>query len=224
MQLFSSRTLTAGFLLLGFCLSAQSAKGDFVLNLGNADIQGVTGSGANQLDSPYATLSIVGNTTTGQVTFTLAASAHNAASPINAVFSDINFNTSLVLGTDFTLLSASNGGTIGAGKNTSEFGQFDYSVGGPNKNDRDNPYVFVLQLTDHSKALESNFAIANAKGDLFAAHMFTDIGPNGTTGFIGGGGGGNLQFVPAPAGLILLASGLPVLGLCRLVRRKPVAA
>ena len=39
-----------------------------------------------------------------------------------------------------------------------------------------------------------------------------------------GGGGGHLQIVPAPAGLILLASGLPVLGLCRLIRRKPVAA
>jgi len=38
------------------------------------------------------------------------------------------------------------------------------------------------------------------------------------------GGGGNLLITPAPAGLILFASGLPVLGLCRLIRRKPVAA
>ena len=40
----------------------------------------------------------------------------------------------------------------------------------------------------------------------------------------GGGGGGNLNTVPVPAGLILLASAVPVLALRRLIRCKLVAA
>ena len=40
----------------------------------------------------------------------------------------------------------------------------------------------------------------------------------------GGDGGGGGTLVPAPAGLILLVSAVPVLALRRLVRRKPVAA
>src|SRR5436309_2126946 len=78
-------------------------------DLGNNDIQGITGPGANQLTTPYASLDILGNTLTGQVIFTLSTSAHNAGSPINSVFNDISFNTPLTLGSGFTLLSASNG-------------------------------------------------------------------------------------------------------------------
>src|SRR5262245_42347205 len=109
--------LSATILLLG--TGQQQAHAGFSLNLGNTDIQGVTGPGSGQLTSPYATLDIAGNTTTGLLTFTLSASAHNAASPINAVFNDISFNTNLKLGVDFTFVSATNGGTIGAGGNIS---------------------------------------------------------------------------------------------------------
>jgi hypothetical protein len=38
-------------------------------------------------------------------------------------------------------------------------------------------------LTDFSKALASNFEVANASGNDFAAHLYTNIG-SGVTGFI----------------------------------------
>jgi len=49
------------------------------------------------------------------------------------------------------------------------------------------------------------------------------IGQAGT-GETDGGSGGNLEVVPAPAGLILLVSGLPILALRRVLRRKPAVA
>jgi hypothetical protein len=230
MRLVSPRTWILALAAIGLGLMAQPAKADFTLELGNSQVQGITGSGPNQLESPYATLSIVGNTTSGLVTFTLSTSAHNASAPINAVFNDLSFNTALTLGTDFTLASASNGGTIGSGGNISEIGDFKYSVGGNGSASRDQPYVFVLQLTNNSMAIASNFAVANADGNYFAAHIYTSLN-NGTTGYIGdsdgggGGGGGNLLVdAPAPAGLILLATAVPVFGLRRMLRRKPIVA
>jgi hypothetical protein len=221
LQFKALRVLVVALVAAGLSLTAQGARAAFTLNVGNADIQGVTGNGANQLQAPYATLTIVGDTNTGQVTFTLTTSAHNANAPINAVFNDISFNTSLALNSDFTLLSATNGGTIGNGGNVSSLGSFDYTVGGNGAAARDHPYVFVLQMVDFSDALASNFAETNEKGNLFAAHIFTDIGRGGTTGFIGGGTTTNV--VPAPAGLILLASAVPVFAMRRLVRRKQAA-
>src|SRR5690349_7822616 len=107
MRFFSPRKWILLIAVLGLGVNAQPLKAGYSLELGNADIQGITGNGANQLQSPYATLSIVGNTSTGLLTFTLSTSAHNSSSPINAVFNDISFNTGLTLNTDFTLVSAS---------------------------------------------------------------------------------------------------------------------
>src|SRR4051812_45276836 len=92
-------------------LAATGRSGGFagtVFDLGNTDINGITGPGASQLTQPYATLDILENTALGWITFTLSTSSHNAGSSINAVFNDISFNTALTLGTDFSLLSASN--------------------------------------------------------------------------------------------------------------------
>jgi hypothetical protein len=215
-------TLTACAVLVLLGASHQEARAGFTLDLGNAAIQGVTGPGSGQLTAPYGTLDIVGNTTTGLLTFTLSASAQNAGSPINAVYNDISFNTHLTLGTDFTLVSASNGGTIGAGGNVSVFGNFKYTVGGSGNSDRENPYVFVLQLADPSKATAENFTLANSDGKTFAAHLYTDIGSGGTTGFISMQG--SVVATPAPAGLVLLASAAPVLLLRRFVRRKTIVS
>ena len=199
----------------------QKAHAGIVFDLGNAAIQGITGPGANQLTTPYATLDIVGDTSTGRVTFTLTTSPHNAGTPINAVFSLISFNTSLTLGSDFTLLSASNGNGIGAGGNVSTLGTFKYTVGASSKASRAEPFVFVLQLTDHSKALASNFEVANGDGNYFAAHMYTDVN-GGVTGFIGAN---TLpQAVPEPSTVVLTASSIVPLGIFGLWRRRRSAA
>jgi len=58
-------------------------------------------------------------------------------------------------------------------------------------------------------------------------HVRFQYGTQLNEGHIDGGGGtptGNLFGAPAPAGLILLASGVPVLAFRRVFRRKPVAA
>jgi hypothetical protein len=193
--------------------AGREANAAIVFNLGNAAIQGVTGPGANQLTTPYATLDIVGDTTLGQVTFTLSTSAHNANAPINAVFNDVDFNTNLVLNTDFTLLSASNGGTIGPAGNISDFGTFDYQVGGSGNSARDQPYVFVLQLTNFSQATAGNFTVANSDGNYFAAHIFTDIGNGGTTGFIATNSIITPAAVPEPSTVALALTGLIPLGI-----------
>jgi hypothetical protein len=57
----------------------------------------------------------------------------------------------------------------------------------------------------------------NTQGGSLKAFVTDDDTPGG-----GSGGGGSV--VPAPAGLILLASAVPVLAFRRLIRRKPVAA
>jgi len=209
-----------GLLALGLIASLvapSESRAAVIFDQGNTSILGITGNGANQITSPYAFLDITGNTTNGQVTFTLSTSAHNAASPINSVFSQISFNTELALGTDFTLLSASNGNGISNGGNVSSFGAFDYTVGGASKGSRAVPFTFVLQLTDFAKALPSNFTVANGLGNSFSAHMFTDIqgSGGGVTGFIAA----ESVPVPEPATLSLFLVGLIPLGIMRIRRR-----
>jgi hypothetical protein len=208
-------------LLLATTTPPEAAAGTN-FNLGNADIQGITGPGANQLTTPYATLDLLGNTLTGQLTFTLSTSLHNAGPPINSVFNDISFNTPLTLGTDFILLSASNGGSIGGGGNVSSFGTFKYTVGGNGNAARAQPYTFTLQLTNFSQALASNFEVANGSGNYFAAHMFTDIG-SGVTGFIAAN---SLNAVPEPASIVMAIPPLALLGIAALrrFRRRPIPA
>ena len=137
----------AALLLLAATVRDEARASSVVFDLGNADIQGITGPGMSQLTTPYATLDILEDTVNGLLTFTMSTSAHNAGSPINAVFDDISFNTALVLNSDFTLQSASAGGTIGAGGNVSSFGTFDYTVGGNGAGARAEPYTFILHFT-----------------------------------------------------------------------------
>jgi hypothetical protein len=204
-------------LLLAISLP-QVAPAGTTFDLGNTAILGVTGLGATQLAAPYATLDILGDTSTGTLSFTLSTSPHNAAPPIDSVFNDISFNTPLTLGVDFTLLSASNGGTIGPGGNVSSFGTFKYTVGGNGSAARDQPYTFTLQLTDPSQALASNFQVANGSGNLFAAHLYTDIG-SGVTGFIAAGSIGPAA-VPEPSAIVMTIGPLALLGTAALRRAR----
>jgi hypothetical protein len=64
----------------------------------------------------------------------------------------------------------------------------------------------------------SGFDIANISSTRF------QYGTDYTEGHLDGGGGGGGNAVPAPAGLILLASAVPVFAFRRLIRRKPAAA
>src|SRR4051794_14010723 len=69
----------------------QEAGAGTVFNLGNTAIQGITGTGADKLTTPYATLDFLEDTSTGLLTFTISTSSHNAGAPINSVFNDISF-------------------------------------------------------------------------------------------------------------------------------------
>lgn len=210
-------------LLVGATCLHQQAHGNAILNSGNAAIQGITGAG--QLDQPYGTLQITGDTSTGLVTFMLDTTPHNASAPINAVFNDISFNTALKLGTDFTLKSGPAGSQLSAGGNVSEFGSFDYTVGGTGASARARPYSFVLALTDPSKAVASNFEVPNSAGFSFAAHMYTKLSKDGNTdsvtGFIAGGDAPAPTPVPIPEPSIMtmVVACLAPLGARAAVRR-----
>lgn len=210
-------------LLFGATCLHQQARGDAIFRSGNTAIQGITGPG--QLDQPYGTLQITGDTTTGEVTFTLSTTANNAAAPIDAVFNNISFNTALKAGTDFTLLSGPSGSTLSAGGNVSQFGTFDYTVGGTGASARSEPYTFVLQLSDPTKAVASNFEVANAAGFDFAAHLYTKLsqgGTNGVTGFIASNDRNDPPPVntPEPSTMTMVLAGLAPLGVRAVARTR----
>src|SRR4051812_16106840 len=58
-------------LLLATAVQPETRAGS-IFNMGNDAIQGITGPGANQLTTPYATLDFLENTSTGTLTFTLS--------------------------------------------------------------------------------------------------------------------------------------------------------
>jgi hypothetical protein len=121
---------------------------------------------------------------------------------------------------------------------SSPFGRFDAdgSVSGANNNRTS--VLTVLISNQGSEAHIANVTVLDSTGNpnhptvgnyYFLAHI-GDIVPGGSQ-YVAvndltdvGGGNSQLQTVPAPAGLILLASGLPILGLRCLMRRKAVAA
>jgi hypothetical protein len=85
-------------------------------------------------------------------------------------------------------------------------------------------------LTDVEAALALGLANpgVDVEGGLRVGLHVQAIGTNeGSESFVNGpddgGGGGNFNIVPAPAGLILFASAVPMLALRRLIRRKPAA-
>jgi len=87
--------------------------------------------------------------------------------------------------------------------------------------------VWTNQVASQYVYLDSKFGVLGVDGsrDYGNSDGFEEWAlANAGTGETDGGGGGSLEIVPAPAGLILLVSGLPVLALRRMLRRKQAVA
>jgi hypothetical protein len=199
-----------GWLALLLLLSAgTAARADLVVfNLGNPNIAGNTG-----VSSPYATLTITGNASTGVVDFAVTLAGANQGS-----FGEFGFdyNHGNVSAGDFTASITGTGGNTsswglqGSGQ-MDGFGTFD-EVFGPSNNAasaRLTSFDIKLQFAagKFGEAQVSNFEVlnaggANGPGFYFAEHFFP---ASGQTGYIGVN---TLpQAAPAPRSFVLFGIG-----------------
>ncbi len=171
------------------------------------------------VSSPYASVTITGDTGTGMVTFTLsvlsnpASMTHFGFNPTASIASD--FAMSFVSGTPVGNTTNWSPLSVDFSQTMDGYGTFSERVG-PSTNsagDRLTSYTVKAQFSagKFGEALASNFENANSSGQLFALEYFPN---SGNTGFVGDATPGGA--VPGPSGLIIAASGLAVSGLVRL--------
>ena len=231
MHFRSSKLFTIALALMGLGLSAQSAKAAFTIDLGTT-FTGADPSGTG----PWVTAAFdQQNATTVRLTLT-----SNLNSP-NEFISDLlfNFNPNKNLsGLSFTKISGTPTRDPTIGKSLNGFqlngpsGDFDISFsfttsnsgGGAKRFSQGDSFVYDISLI--GGLLESDFDFGSYDCDF-------DFGPRSgahVQGIAYGAGSGKISdegntiTAPAPAGLILLASAVPVLAFRRLIRRKPIAA
>jgi hypothetical protein len=192
-----------------------TARADFQFTEANSGV-----SGNNTVSSPYANLTITGDTVTGVVTFSIDVNSNPAS------FGTFGFNSN-VRSSDYTYKidkwpgylngSPSPDWGIGTGSNISSFGYFK-QIFGPSNNNNNNrltSLTFELDFKSgmYNEAVASNFEVKNSKGNYFALEYF----PNDpSTGFVGTD---SLTPVPAPAAMLLGLSGLLIFGLILGMRR-----
>jgi len=233
MKLFSPRIWAIALTAIGLTLTAQPAKADYIQYFTNVTTNSLVDSetGANY----KLTVSDAGN---GQVSFLFQNIGATASS-----ITDIYFDDGTLLGiaqiingagVDFGL-GASPGNLPGGNNLDPDFNttvDFSADSNPPAASNGVNPGEEVTIIFDLLAGKTYADTIAAIQGgedgigdDLrIGIHVqaFADGESEGFVNEDGGGGGGNA--VPAPAGLILLASAVPVLAFRRLIRRKPVAA
>jgi hypothetical protein len=222
-------TFALAIAALAFGPGTAKATISFDLDTGNSAISGFTG--------PYATVSVtLVDPTHATITFTsqthdgniyLLGDGSSVAVNVNATTFTLGTITGSNAGTGFTPGPYSDGGS----GNVNGFGVFNQTInsfdGFTHSSDT---ITFALTNTSGTWSGDANVLTANSNGALAAAHIFVTSSPanasNGAlaTGFAAGSGGGNPpQEVPAPPGLLLLASGVPALFLGRLLRRRKAA-
>ena len=169
--------------------------------------------------SPYAEVTITGNTSTGQVTFKV-----DVINNPGATIGGFGFNTNLSSEVaSVTVNSGVNWGTVQTNSAMDGFGKFSYHISGSGNSDSVATATVTVQLNvgHFSDALASNFEGLSTGGEMFAAEYFPNNG--GATGFVATD---HLSPnpVPAPPSYVLL--GIGAIGLLALSpwRRKLAAA
>jgi hypothetical protein len=224
-----SRITIIAVAAVGLSLTAQPARAAFTIDLGTT-FTGADPSGSG----PWITATFdQQNATT--VRLTLTSNLNSSSEFISDWL--FNFNPSKNLaGLSFAKISATvtEDPTIGKSLNGFQLngpsGNFDISFsfatsnsgGGTKRFSQGDSVVYDISLA--GGLLESDFNFGSNDSDFdpapkSGAHVQGIA--NGGSGKISDGGNNNV--VPAPAGLILLATAVPVFALRRLVRRKQVA-
>jgi hypothetical protein len=243
MQLRPPRMWVIALAAIGLSLSAQPSKAGYqtatyTFTQSNTLADGVN-YGTVTVESWDGLGSSGGGLLAGQIRFTVDATTAPYVNGIGNNFGiqhfGFNFANLEITAADISALPPTgwsfdidpSGGGFGP------FGKFDAQADGTGNNRRD-PLVIMIS-NQGSDALIANVTLLSdpaTEPAYFAAHVagFNEIdGADshkiGVTdlGNPGGGGGGGGEIVPAPAGLILFASAVPMLALRRLIRRKPVA-
>jgi hypothetical protein len=237
MKLFPPRGWVIALAAIVLTLTAQPAKAGFI----------VQGPGESGLGSFTGTLNVATvNTNAATLTFSLTNTSPVANGGLLTAFVFNNPDSSLYSVT----FGSSTKATFATfdddedGVGGSPFGQFDYlmSVGdgfqgsGPPSDGlavgESATWVFNVTGIGAGALTDDDFLDAlsvppgiggGAQAFVVRFRGFANEGSDKVPGG-GGGAGGHANTVPAPAGLILLASAFPVLAFRRLIRRKPVAA
>jgi hypothetical protein len=232
MKFISPRGLLAALAVIGLSLSAQAAKGAFISS-GLVSTEGLgsfTGSlNVSAVNANQATLTI---------SLTNTSPALNGGYITAFVFNNPNDTTFTIAYGTSTLASFNTPLTDGDNAVTANpFGTFDFGVstggdfeggGSPTGGvsvGNSATWTFSISGTGAGSLTDSDFidALSNPKNrnkpSLFMAVRFKGFEDRGSDKV----GAVTTNVVPAPAGLILLASAVPVFAMRRLVRRKQAA-
>jgi hypothetical protein len=198
----------------------ETGPDTFTFTQGNPNIGGNT-----SVSSPYETLVVTGNTTTGVVDLSLTVAGGNNAQFARLGFDFQNFNwnevASVTITNTGTVGSASNWGVLGSGQ-LDGFGRFDQVIGATSSNgDRLNGVNIRIQFNTRfiGDATASNFEVLNAGGGNGPAFYFASdyVPASGITGYVGDSQ--PAISTPAPPGLVLAGIGLGCMGFVAWIRR-----
>lgn len=223
MKILSPKLWLGAVAALSLGLSAQTAQATYSVNL-----QAFNQSNVLQ---NYAHIDFVASGNT--LTLTLDATAPGDVDP-GATFSSLGFN--LATGTPaLTSITTPAGWVVDYNKQQDGFGNFLQVANSPTNSNND-PTIrlstVVVTLTFASTITTADIPTrfgANSKGNYFVAEYFPSAG---ATGFVASSitpptpndDEGVPIGVPAPAGLVLIASALPVVAFRRVFRRKVAVA
>jgi hypothetical protein len=224
------------FLALGAMVIALASGGSlraddiFDLGTGNSAISGFPG--------PYAQVDVhLTSSTSATITFTSLTNSGNiyllgdggsVGVNVNATSFTVSGITGSNAGTGFTPGPWSDGG---AG-NEDGFGSFNQTINSFDGFTHSSDTIsFTVTNNSGTWATAADVLVANANGGEAAAHIFITSSPanaaNGAivTGFASGNDRGTfVENTPAPPGVVLLGSGIVLLGLVGWSRRRRLAA